>query len=131
EIVGAVGFAIEANDLHNVSSFKNGLYQSQLKVNNQSLYEVKFDRISFAELRYINAYLDYAETLKSKKKFQRMYILENDTLRNYNRSLGNGMIYDLPPGKNQAEIVVKDYFGNTSKLTFSFQYKEPTILYKP
>lgn len=131
EIVGAVGFAIEANDLHNLSTFKNGLYQSELKINNQPMYEVKFDRISFSELRYINAYLDYAETLKSKKKFQRMYILANDTLRNYNRSLGNGVIYDLPQGKNQAEVVVKDFFGNTSKLAFSFLYKEPSMLYKP
>ncbi len=130
-ISGAVGIAIEANDLHNVSTFKNGLYQSQLNVNNTPIYEVKFDKVAFSELRFINAYLDYAETLKSKKKFQRLFILENDTLRNYNRTLGNGMVYALPNGKNNAEIVVKDFFGNTNRLAFSFEYKDPEIMYKP
>lgn len=131
EIAGPVGFAIEANDVHNMSSFKNGLYQSQLKINNTPLYEVKFDKMAFSELRYINAYIDYAETLKSKKKYQRMYILTNDTLRNYNRSLGNGVVYDLPDGANKAEVIVKDFFGNIGRLNFTFDYAAPTMLYRP
>lgn len=111
---------IEAKDGHNVSGFMNGLYQIQLHQDDKLMYDVKFDRIAFDDLRYINAHLDYAETIRSGRKIEMLRILPNDLLKNYNTSLGDGILQAATVGKHRVKITLFDFFKNQT--VFSFDY---------
>jgi hypothetical protein len=72
-ISGKVGFGISAYDQQNGASNKNGIYRLLTRLNGQQIFDVLFDRFSFAETRYINGYIDYTYFKRNKSRVQRLY----------------------------------------------------------
>jgi len=121
QVTNQFAVGIEASDGHNVSGFKNGLYSIAVELDGERMYYLLLDRMHFDELRYINAHLDYAETIRSKRKIQRLMILPNDMLRNYTRELGNGVL-EAKAGEHTVKLILGDAKGN--KTEFSFGYEQ-------
>lgn len=124
-IDGPFMIGVEGKDGHNISGFMNGMYGISLHLDDKMMYDVSFDKISFDELRYINAHLDYAETIKSGRKIEMLRILPNDLLRNYNRTLGNGILQASSAGKHRIKITLTDFYKNTT--VFQFDYVQRII----
>lgn len=123
-IQNAFVLGLEAKDGHDVSGFTNGLHSIELLLDGKRKYFLRFDRIGFDELRYINAHLDYAETLKSGRKIELLRILPNDILRNYDHGAGNGILL-ATPGVHKLKLILKDYHQNTT--TFEFSYTQTIV----
>ncbi|MEA3496893.1 MAG: M23 family metallopeptidase [Bacteroidota bacterium] len=121
---GAFKLGIETYDKMNNSYSTLGVYNILLKVNDENIFEEKFNTFSFANSRYINAHIDYAEKVHKKKKIQRLFLLPNNKLPFYETINNNGEIITEFGKENQINIFVKDFSGNMSVLKFKISGEE-------
>lgn len=119
---GPVYFGIEAYDLLNDASNKNGVYSVELLVDGRTLFSFLAEKFEFSETRYINSLLDYAALVGSKKKIVRSKVDPNNILSMYGQQ-GEGILYFSDEGLHQLSYIVKDAVGNTSRLDFALVFK--------
>ncbi|GAA6771974.1 M23 family metallopeptidase [Flavobacterium sp. CGRL2] len=65
---GKIGFGINATDTDDVSFNKNGVFNVSTFLNGNPNYNYQFNTYSFDEMRYINAFIDYARYKKNKSE---------------------------------------------------------------
>jgi hypothetical protein len=118
---GKIGIGVEYIDFSNESNSKIGAYRSKLFFDNQLIYEQTFDRLSFAESKYVNAVIDYKYYQESQRKIARLFVLPNGKVITQHNVINKGMInisdtsshsvrieiYDDHLNKNQAEFTIK------------------------
>ncbi|RLD61522.1 MAG: hypothetical protein DRI95_14135 [Bacteroidetes bacterium] len=118
---GKVGFGIELYDYTSGRHNTNGIYNLTLKINDTVYFQSQFDKLSFYTNRYINSYIDYGERIFTRKKIIKCFIEPNNRLTNYLVKDKNG-IYDFNDGKkHRVEIIAKDFYGNSKKVSFKVQ----------
>ena len=118
---GEVGLGIQVLDYFSGSWRKCGVRSVELYVDSQRVFEADYSTFSFAETRYVNSLMDYAEKKRSGKVIQKSFVDPNNRLSIY-KDLKNKGIIDLKPGdKVNVRYVVKDAAGNESDLTFVLQ----------
>lgn len=118
EVAGKIGFGVDAFDYKNGSWNKCGAYSIELFVNGVKIYEHFLDEMSFSDMRYVNAHIDYAERILSKKDIQKTFIEPGNRLSIYGKTKRNGILEFNDPGEHDVQIVVKDAHQNTSYLNF-------------
>jgi len=108
---------------------KNGIYSISMKVNGEPVYRFKLDSLDFSKQNSLNAHIDFEEYKKSKKKYNRLYVLPGNDLDIYTVKSKASIIalYENKPAT--IEIIAKDFDGNTSKLRFKL--KRDTKLLEP
>jgi hypothetical protein len=102
ELNGSFAFGISVIDQHNDMPNKNGVYTIRLVQDSTVLFEVRADRFSFGETRYINSYIDYAYYQTNKKRLIKTAVDPLNKLGLYEKQLG----------------IVKVKYGDTLKLAF-------------
>lgn len=113
-------FGIRAFDRLNGSNNKNGLYSTELYINNELEYSFAASSFSFATSRYINSHIDYAQKVCCGKTIDKLYLDEGNKLDLYLQKckaplkLNTDSIADV-------RIVLKDFAGNTSELNFKIK----------
>ncbi|QOG03962.1 M23 family metallopeptidase [Flavobacterium sp. MDT1-60] len=123
---GKIGFGINTVDFDDVSGNKNGVFNVSTFVNGSQNYNYQFNTYSFDEMRYVNAFIDYAKYKKSGQRIQKLFmkipfalsIIKTDSLRGI-----------IPVESNLAStyrIEVSDYFGNLSAITVPIEYDVET-----
>jgi hypothetical protein len=115
-VLGQVGVALDVYDRQEGSWNKNGVYGTELYVDDQLFFRQVFDDFSFAETRYCNATTNYEAYVCCRKKFYNGVRLPNNKL-----AMLKGMPshLDFEPGEHhQLRFEVYDLAGNRSKLTF-------------
>ncbi|MEN8119632.1 MAG: M23 family metallopeptidase [Bacteroidota bacterium] len=118
---GKVGFGIELYDYTTGRHNTNGIYRLVLKVDDTIYFESQFDKLSFYTNRYINSYIDYGEKIDTRKKVIKCFVEPNNRLSNYIVKDKNG-VYDFNDGKkHRVEIIAKDFYGNSNKVSFIVQ----------
>ncbi|OMQ10144.1 M23 family metallopeptidase [[Flexibacter] sp. ATCC 35103] len=123
---GKIGFGISAVDFDDVSFNKNGVFNVSTFFNGNQNYNYQFNTYSFDEMRYINAFIDYAKYKKSGQRVQKLFmktpfalsIIKTDSLR--------GIIPVEPNLASTYRIEVSDYFGNLSSITVPIEYDPAT-----
>lgn len=116
---GKVGFGIEQYDYTTGRHNRNGVYNLILKIDDKIYFESEFDKLSFYTNRYINSYIDYGEKIDTRKKVVKCFVEPNNRLANYLIKNKNG-IYDFNDGKtHRVEIIAKDFYGNSNKVSFN------------
>ncbi|KQB43042.1 M23 family metallopeptidase [Flavobacterium aquidurense] len=123
---GKIGFGISAVDFDDVSFNKNGVFNVSAFFNGNQNYNYQFNTYSFDEMRYINAFIDYAKYKKSGQRVQKLFmktpfalsIIKTDSLR--------GIIPVEPNLASTYRIEVSDYFGNLSSITVPIEYDSAT-----
>lgn len=122
---GKVGFGIELYDYTTGRHNTNGIYILTLKIDDTVHFQSQFDKLSFYTNRYINSYIDYGEKIDTRKKIVKCFVEPNNRLANYTIKDKNG-VYDFNDGKkHRVEIIAKDFYGNSNKV--SFNVKSDTI----
>lgn len=126
---GNFGFGISIIDRINNSPNKFAPYSIDLFVDSVNYLSVKFDKFDFNDKSYINSYIDYEEYLKNKSKIHRLFIDENNKLKNYYNSKNNGIVKFYDNKIHNIKIVVKDY--NLNKAEFNCVVRSKEFYEKP
>ncbi len=116
---GEICIGIETIDKLNGVGNRNGIYSIELLKNDTTIYKSEMKEFSFDESRALNSLIDYEYFLKDKIRFQRSYIEPNNPLSIYTKNKNNGIIQFAKKDKASFNYIVKDTYGNTSKVNFS------------
>ncbi|MBE8728018.1 M23 family metallopeptidase [Flavobacterium hungaricum] len=123
---GKIGFGINAVDTDDVSHNKNGVFNVSTFLNGNQNYNYQFNTYSFDEMRYINAFIDYARYKKSSQRVQKLFmktpfalsIIKTDSLR--------GIVKAEPNLASTYRIEVSDYFGNLNSINVPVEFDAAT-----
>ncbi|TRX65949.1 M23 family metallopeptidase [Carboxylicivirga sp. M1479] len=115
---GKIGVGVQVIDYLTGSWRKCGISTMDLFVNDTLVYNFKIDKFSFAESRYINSHIDYAEKKRTGKVIQKGFVEPNNRLSLY--GVKNEYSADIKPGdKKIFKFVIEDFVGNRSVLAFT------------
>jgi hypothetical protein len=118
---GKIGLAVHANDFYDGSHNPCGIYSAHVKIDDQEIFYYQFDRMPFADTRYMNSHIDYEESLKSGKRIHRLYRQPGDKLQIYDKSPGEGTFYVRDGSFHRIEITLRDLAGNSAVLMFQIR----------
>jgi hypothetical protein len=125
EASGEIAFGITAADQLNGVTNSNGIYSVTFNVDNKPVFAFVADRFSFDETRYINSFIDYDFLKNYKSRVIRTEIDPYNKLSMYEKVVNNGIL-KVETGKTyQAEFIVKDFQGNSSRLPFTVKGVKP------
>ena len=114
EVYGEIGFGVEVYDFLNGSHNKCGIYSIELQLDGTTIYYHEIKTYGFHEDRYINAHIDYREFRKNGRHVQKSFIVPNNKLSLYKKTLNRGTM-NLTDGKvHDLKYIIKDSYGNTS-----------------
>ncbi len=116
-VSGNIGFGVSTLDYINNSRNKFAPYSIELFVDSVKYISIKFDEFDFYDKNYINSYIDYEEYLKHKKKIHKLFIEENNKLKNFKFSKNNGVLNFYDNKTHKIKITVKDFNNNISSIT--------------
>jgi murein DD-endopeptidase MepM/ murein hydrolase activator NlpD len=125
-VYGQVGIGIETIDKLNGVSNRNGIYSIQLSNNSEVIYKSEMKKFSFDESRALNSLIDYETYLRSRTRFQKSFIEENNPLSIYSAKKNNGIISMSNATNNLFDYLVIDSYGNSSTLQFTLTGLKPT-----
>jgi hypothetical protein len=116
---GLIGLEIEAKDKADEVYFSYGMDEIEVFVNEKQTFKVHFDRISFANQRHMNNYINYAHYVKTRRRYRKCYVPDDsEYLHFYTASKNNGKLF-IEDGKTyQVRIRMTDAYGNESNTEF-------------
>lgn len=125
---GTIGFGIQSIDKQNDTYHQNGVYKVTLLLNGTSRFQYVFDKLSFDEARYINAFMDYSTWIEKKSRVQLLYKTKGNKISTiYTVNKNDGKI-DIKEGMSYvATILVEDIKGNTTKIEIPIEGKKQEI----
>lgn len=113
-----LGVAIKAFDKLDGARNWNGVYQIDMQVDGQNYFHFEVDEFAFAEWRYLNAHVDYADAMQKNSYYNRCFRLPGNQFSGIETPAHNGII-ELTPGQAKRVIVkATDVAGNISSLAF-------------
>jgi len=116
---GNVGIAVEANDFFDGSANRCGIYSMKLWFDGELYYSAQMDRFSFDESRYINSYIDYAEYITTKRRYQKTWIDPGNRLSIYDHTQRGGNLKLTDGNLHPVKIELRDLNGNTASIEFN------------
>jgi peptidase M23-like protein len=127
-VYGQIGIGIETIDKLNDVSNQNGIYSIQLSNNNEIIYKSEMKKFSFDESRALNSLIDYETYLRSKTRFQKSFIEDNNPLSIYTTHKNKGILTVSNATNNLLDYLIIDSYGNRSSLQFTITGLKPTSI---
>ncbi len=124
---GAIGFGIETNDRQDLAANSNGVNNIQTFFNGNKNFELDFSTFSFNESRHINQLIDYEIYNASKKRIQKLFVI-NNPLSMYKSPINNGFLNIKDSTASVYKIRVKDFKDNDTWLTINIKGVKDSIL---
>ena len=128
-VQGKIGFGISAYDKVNNSPNKLGVFSIELMVDDNKIYRIEKDRFSFYETRYVNAHIDYAQKIQSRRMIEKTFVMPGDKLSMYalleKRGISNfkdNLVHDI-------QINVEDVHGNMSIMNFKVKSTTDVMIF--
>ncbi len=116
-----VSFGISAEDKLNISSFKYGIYEASLSIDDSLQSDFQLNDISYDDTRYVNGSIDYKTRALRGPYIQHLSRLPGNYSTIFS-SAGDGKIVLTDTLIHKAEILVKDAADNSSVLQFNFRW---------
>jgi Peptidase family M23 len=116
-----VSFGISANDKYTGSSNPNGIYEAVLYLDEAPVVGLEIDSITYDETRYVNAHIDYKTREAGGPYIEHLSRLPGYPEGVYKDFSGDGVIELKDDAVHEVKIVVKDTYGNTSRLEFKIK----------
>ncbi|MBT5871633.1 MAG: M23 family metallopeptidase [Bacteroidetes bacterium] len=114
---GKIGFGIATTDQQNGAYNKNGVYRIKTSYNGKPKIDIKFEKISFDETRYLNRYIDYTYFKEHKIKIQKLFRQTNNPLSIITQEDDNGFVNVADGFSSNYTIEIIDYQGNLVHIT--------------
>ena len=112
-----LAISAEVYDYMNDGVNKNGIYRLTLEADSV-IHQTEWKSFSFAESRYINAHIDYAEHNRHGHKMNRCHHLPGNELKLYSSVLEDGRI-ELPHNSTRrVRLFAEDANRNVAELSF-------------
>jgi hypothetical protein len=118
QVFGKIGFEFSLTDYQNNNTASLGIYSIQLAVDTQQVFSMKYDRINYDDMRYVNAHIDYEAYYEYNEVYERCFRLSGDKLKLYGDTSSTGFFEFLEDGVHDVSLTVKDFNGNTTNFTF-------------
>lgn len=129
---GDIGIGIHTTDKLNAAGNVCGVYEVEMKVNNETIYGHQMKYMDFDKSRYINHHKDYDEYHINKKNIHKNFIVGNNELDIYKNLKNNGVLTVKTDSIYKVNYLVKDAYFNKSSLSFSISgEKKPEKSFKP
>ncbi len=109
---------ISAYDLMNNNMAQNGIYKLQLKFDTVIVNSFSFDKFSFDESRYINAFINYRTFIRDSEKYIQTKLLPGNKLSIYDSISNSGIMKIDDNNWHLISYSLCDFSGNCSKLNF-------------
>ena len=130
EAFGSIGVGVKSFDRLNGASNKNGLYNLDVYLNNQKIYNHCLETFSFSESKYINLLIDYPRYANKHEKVQRCFVVPNNKLSIYGDLVNSGEMYIQDGMQYIIKVVASDVKGNKTTLTIPVKGKSQPVLIK-
>ncbi|KAA1245492.1 M23 family metallopeptidase [Aquimarina sp. RZ0] len=118
---GKIGIGVSTIDQQNLSTNKNGIYKISTSVNGQENFELKMNRFSFSETRYINRLIDYKHYKKNRNRISKLFIEKNNPLTIYKNAVDNGIINIEDSLSYTIKVFINDFKNNTTLIDIPVQ----------
>ena len=126
---GPIGFGIATIDRMDGANNPNGTYEIKTSFNGNENLEVKMNKFSFAETRYLNRMIDYGYYETKRTRIQKLFIQRNNPLSIFKKERDKGVLNLTEEGATYVyNIVAKDVKGNTTSLLVPVEVKKEEIL---
>ena len=122
-----ISFGISGSDTHSGSTNGNGIFETELFVDENPVIRFVMDSISYNDTRYLNAHIDYRTRTLGGPFIQHLSELPGYVNSIYKHESGNGVIDLSDEQVHTIKIVATDAYGNSSTLHSTVQYKKPNI----
>jgi len=117
EAFGSIGVGVKAFDRLDGASNKNGLFNLDVYLNNQKIYNHCLETFSFNESKYINLLIDYPIYTTKRERVQRCFVVPNNKLSIYGDLVNSGEMYIQNGMQYTIKVVAADVAGNKTTLT--------------
>ena len=129
DATSALGIDLFTTDKQDLANNNNGVYSIEALIEGQPFFMANYRRINFSTSRFINAHINHDLYCSQGVRYTRLYELENNPLKISNTleiidpafRASKGWITVAQDSLIKADVVVKDYEGNSN--TFSFYLK--------
>lgn len=118
EVAGDFYLGLDAHDLMNNSSNKNGVNLFQIFADSVLQFHWEAKKFNFNETRYINSFIDYATFHRTGKRYMHTRKAPQNKLSMYQSIVNNGVLSTLPDKTMHILIRVADGQQNESMLNF-------------
>lgn len=125
---GKIGFGVSADDKLDGAYNKNGAYNITATLNDVKKFEVKFDKFSFNETRYLNRYTDYGYFKTNRNQIQKLFRETNNPLSVIVQEEDYGYLFIQDSLDYSYTISVKDFAGNSQTVIIPIKGKKVEIL---
>lgn len=123
--------SVQVYDQMDGSYNKNGVYSMKMLVDDKVQHGYKVNKVSYDEGHFINSFIDYGEKQNSKRQFSNCFTHPVDSLSIYEHKQGrNGHIKLYKNKSRDVTIVLQDYHGNKSELSFKIASADSTKIVK-
>lgn len=128
---GTIGFGVATIDQQDYANNKNGIYEIRTAINGATNFEVIMNKFSFAETRYLNRMIDYAQYKNRKGRIQKLFVEKNNPLSIYGKLNDNGILKIDDSLSYQYFINIRDFAGNNIELTVPITGKKDSLITSP
>lgn len=125
---GDIGFGVSSEDQLDGALNKNGVYNITTKLNATKKFEVRFDKFSFSETRYLNRYIDFGYFQTDRSRIQKLFRQSNNPLSVIVDEYNNGILNIKDSLDYSYVIDVIDFKGNTSSIIVPIKGQKAPIL---
>lgn len=118
---GNIGFGVTGIDRQDGSSFRNGVFLTELRVDGQTVYQARMARLNFSRNRALNSHIDYGAYLLDRRRIIKCFTDPGNPLKIYTRLADRGIVRFKDDRTHRIEIRLIDFEGNTSTADFTVQ----------
>lgn len=119
---GKIGFGVNTYDLFDFNYNQNGIFKIETFLNGSPDFNIAFDEFAFAETRYLNAYIDYAEFINQKARTQKLFINNPYPLSLITHNSKTGIIKPKENITYNYRIEISDYHQNKITVNIPIKY---------
>lgn len=130
EAYGTIGIGVNAIDKLDGALNNNGIFNLQMSVNGNKVYEHEVNTFSFDETRYINTLKDYGRYYNKRQKIQKCFVEPANKLSIYKSLINNGYVNIKDGLSYTIEVTAKDFKGNATKLIIPVKGKKANSILK-
>lgn len=117
-----ITLGIRMEDMNNASTFKFGVYQAVLYVDDVLQFEFRINNFSYDSTRYVNACMDYQRWMKAKQGIQYLSVLPGNKLDIFSPLKSDGKIILNDNAVHKIRIELSDEHDNTTTINLQLQY---------